>query len=37
MAQFEYTKEMIFAEFKEATAKDENYLKNHLTNIDVIC
>ena len=27
MAQFEYTKEMIFAEFKEATAKDEKSKK----------
>ena len=27
MAQFEYTKEMIFAEFKDATAKDEKSKK----------
>ena len=27
MAQFEYTKEMIYAEFKEATAKDEKSKK----------
>ena len=27
MTQFEYTKEMIFAEFKEATAKDEKSKK----------
>ena len=27
MAQFEYTKEMIFAEFKEATAKDKKSKK----------
>ena len=27
MAKFEYTKEMIFAEFKEATAKDEKSKK----------
>ena len=27
MAQFEYTKDMIYAEFKEATAKDEKSKK----------
>ncbi len=36
MAQFEYTKEMIYAEFKEATAKDEKSKKpsyKHLLQI----
>ena len=37
MATFEYTKEMIFAEFKEALLLKTRSLKNHLTNIDVIC
>ena len=32
MAQFEYTKDMIYAEFKEATAKDEKSKKPSYKN-----